>query len=112
MNTSTAYPWRRTAQGVIVRVHVQPRAAHNRFVGLHGGALKIALTAPPIENAANRALLSFLAVLLRIPRSSLSLLSGVKSREKHVLIATKTSTAMIQLLEQLFLPVDKKILDG
>lgn len=97
---------------MIVRVHVQPRASHNRFVGLHGGALKIALTAPPVDNAANKELLSFLAALLRLPRSSLSLLAGAKNREKHVLIATQTSTAIIQSLEQLFSPVDKKSLDG
>src|SRR6266545_4234852 len=53
-------PWSVTLQGVLLRVHLQPRAARDRVVGLHGEALKVALTAAPVENAANSALLAFL----------------------------------------------------
>ena len=105
-------PWQITTQGLILHVHVQPRASQNRLVGRHGGSLKIALSAPPVDNAANTALLSFLAALLRIPRSSLTLLSGDKSREKRVQIIAQDPTRLTQQLEQLLTAVDKKISDG
>lgn len=104
--------WRETPQGLILRVHLQPRASRNRLLGYHGDALKIALTAPPVDNAANGSLLSFLATLLHLPRSSLTLLSGAKSREKQVLLSTEAPELLRQRLEQLLSRVDKKISDG
>jgi uncharacterized protein (TIGR00251 family) len=109
---SLPLPWQITTQGLILHVHVQPRASQNRLVGRHGGSLKIALITPPVDNAANTALLSFLAALLRIPRSSFTLLSGDKSREKRVQIVTHEQTRLTQQLEQLLAAVDKKISDG
>jgi len=100
-------PWSLIPQGVLLRVHLQPRAAHNRVIGLHGEALKIALTAPPVDGAANAALLIFVADLLRLPRSSVSLASGVKSREKRVLISTGDPSRIIQRIASLVTPVDK-----
>jgi hypothetical protein len=105
-------PWQVTAHGLELYLHLQPRASRNRLFGLYRGALKIALTAPPVENAANRMLLTFLADLLEIPRSSLSLCSGIKSREKRVFISTTTPVALTQRLEQHLSRVDKKNPDG
>jgi uncharacterized protein (TIGR00251 family) len=65
-------------------IHVQPRAARNEFVGLHDGCLKIRLTAPPVEGAANEALLRFLADWLDLPRRQIALVSGPGSRRKLV----------------------------
>jgi uncharacterized protein YggU (UPF0235/DUF167 family) len=81
-------------------------------LGQHGDALKIALTAPPVENAANAALLAFLASRLNTPRSTLTLVAGAKSREKRIRILTADSTALIRRLKQLLAAVDKKISDG
>lgn len=71
-------------EGVTFAVHVQPRAAKNEVVGLHGDAVKVRLTAPPAEGAANELLLRFLAETLRIARGRVSLVSGRTSREKKV----------------------------
>jgi uncharacterized protein len=101
-------PWSMTPQGVLLRVHLQPRAARDRVVGLHGAALKVALTAPPVENAANSALLTFLATLLAVPRVSVSLVSGAKSREKRVLVTTTNPQHVTQRLENTLSRVDKK----
>ena len=101
-------PWQHITQGIRLRIHLQPRAASNRVVGLHGESLKIALTAPPVEGAANTALLRFLAFQLKIPISSLSLLSGEKSREKQVLIYTTHSEQITQSLMEMLRRVDKK----
>lgn len=65
-------------------MHVQPRAARDGFAGVHDGCLKIRLTAPPVEGAANDALLRFLAQWLRVPRRYVVLVSAPGSRRKLV----------------------------
>jgi uncharacterized protein (TIGR00251 family) len=91
-----------------LRIHLQPRASHNRLVGLHGEALKIALTAPPVEGAANTALLAFTATLLQVPRSSVSLRSGAKNREKHVFVQTADPEHVVRQIARCLARVDKK----
>lgn len=73
------------AGGARLRLHVVPRAREDRCAGPHGGSLKIALRAPPVDDRANRALLDFLAAALGCPLSRLELLGGRNSREKTVL---------------------------
>jgi hypothetical protein len=105
-------PWHLTSQGVVLHLHIQPRASRDRVVGLHGEALKIALTAPPVEGAANAALFTFLATLLQVPRTSVSLVSGEKSREKRVLVRTIRPAQIIKQIEGSLQRVDKKKGDG
>ena len=76
-----------TRGGVNISVYVAPRASANRIVGVHNGALKVTLTAPAVEGAANKALMEFLAKLLRVPRSAVVLSSGQTSRSKVVAVA-------------------------
>ena len=68
--------------GVLIRVYVSPRASSNKVIGAHNGEVKIALTAPPVEGAANKALVEFLAKALSLPKSSISITSGETSRHK------------------------------
>jgi uncharacterized protein (TIGR00251 family) len=63
-------------------VHVQPRAARSEVVGEHGGALKIRLAAPPVDNAANEALVAFVAERLGLPRRQVRLVGGLTNRRK------------------------------
>lgn len=67
-----------------ISVHVQPRASANRIVGLFGGALKVQLTSPPVEDRANRQLVKFLSRILGIPAARVEIVSGEKSRNKTV----------------------------
>jgi uncharacterized protein (TIGR00251 family) len=76
----------RTTTGVRIRLHVQPRASRSELAGRHGDAIKVQLTAPPVDGAANEALLQFLAVRLQVPRSALSLVSGGSGRAKVVAV--------------------------
>lgn len=103
-----SFPWQQTSQGVLLQVYLQPRASRNRLAGLHGEGLKIALTAPPVEGAANAALLQFLARILGIPRSSVFLRSGEKRREKRVLIRTTDPERLMLQLQEALVRVDKK----
>jgi uncharacterized protein (TIGR00251 family) len=73
-------------EGIVVKVAVVPRASRNQVAGLKGDALKIKLTAPPVEGAANNACLQFLAKALGLPKSKLAILSGASSRNKRILI--------------------------
>lgn len=63
-------------------IHVQPRASRNAIAGWHGEALKVALTAPPVEGAANAALIDFLAEAFQLKRRHIRLISGESSRHK------------------------------
>lgn len=65
-------------------VRVCPRASRDAFLGEHAGALKIALRAPPVEGAANAALIEFLAKRLGVAKRSVELLRGESSRAKRV----------------------------
>jgi uncharacterized protein (TIGR00251 family) len=67
---------------LILRVQVQPRARRNEFAGLHGEALKIRLTAPPVDGLANAALVAFLAEAFGVPRHQVDLLHGQTGRQK------------------------------
>ena len=67
-----------------IDVHVQPRASRNAVLGWKEGALKVALTAPPVEGAANAALVDFLAEALGLKRRQISVVAGLQSRHKTI----------------------------
>jgi len=71
-------------------VQIRPRASRNAVAGWVGEALKIRLTAPPVEGAANAACLAFLADLLDLPQSQLEILRGDRSRHKVIRITGLT----------------------
>ncbi len=72
------------AGGVRLRIRVQPRASRTEVAGPHGDELRIRLAAPPVDGAANDALLRFLAEVLRVPRAHVVLIAGGASRSKVV----------------------------
>jgi hypothetical protein len=78
---------RETGAGVTFQVKVQPRARRNAVVGQLGDALKIALTTPPVDGRANDACIEFFAELLKLPRSSITIVSGQSSRNKVIRVA-------------------------
>ena len=70
----------------ILRVHIVPNAKIDCVVGEHGGAVKIKLRAPAVEGKANAALIRFLAEQLKLPRQSIALERGHRSRDKLIRI--------------------------
>lgn len=86
-----------TAQGVSFHVRVAPRASQDRLDGEFQGALKVRLTAPPVDDRANEALRRFLASRLRIAPSAIAIVSGAKSRTKLVSIAGVTEAEVAAL---------------
>lgn len=71
---------------LLLPVRVQARASVTQIAGVHDGAIKIRLTAPPLENRANRELLKFLAEILHVPPGRLELIAGEHSRQKTVAV--------------------------
>ena len=69
-----------------IDVVIQPKSSRDEVVGLHGNAIKIKLTAPPVDGKANSALISFLAKKLKIPKTSIIIIRGQASRHKTLSI--------------------------
>ena len=70
--------------GVTFAVRVVPRANRNEIVGVHGDALKVRLTASPVEGRANEALTAFLAQRLGVRKSQVEIVAGTTSRRKMI----------------------------
>jgi uncharacterized protein (TIGR00251 family) len=81
-------------------VRVQPRASRDEIAGETGGALKVRLRAPALENRANEALVEFLAHLLKTPKSAVRILAGDRSRAKRIEIRGVTKQQVLGLLVQ------------
>lgn len=86
-----------TAGGVRVTVRVQPRASRNEIAGVHGDALKVRLTAPPVKGAANEALVNFLATTFGIATRAITIVAGASSRTKIVELAGVTEDRVRRL---------------
>jgi uncharacterized protein (TIGR00251 family) len=80
------------AEGVVLRLQIQPKASRSEVVGLHGEPprLKIRVAAPPVDGAANEELAEFLGRRLRIPKSRVLILRGESGKTKDVLCAGVT----------------------
>ena len=87
-----------TANGLQVRIHAQPRARRSEIAGIYNGALKIKIAAPPVDDAANSAIIDFFAALLDVPKSRVSIAAGLKSRDKTLLVKGVSSDSFISAL--------------
>jgi len=88
-----------TATGVRFGVLVAPRASREAVIGVHDGALKIALTSPPVDGAANEALVAFLSRALGIARRGIRITQGHTSRRKRIEIDGAAADALRALLD-------------
>jgi len=77
-------PIRESAGAVTFAVRVHPRAKKDAITGEIGDALKVALNAPPVDGKANAACIRFLAEVLRVPRSSVTIAAGETNRNKLI----------------------------
>jgi uncharacterized protein (TIGR00251 family) len=79
-------------------VRVIPRASRDAIEGEYQGALKVRLTAPPVDDRANGALIRLLAERLNVPRSAVRIVAGGKSRTKRVEITGPHRAQVIEML--------------
>ncbi len=84
--------------GVIIKIKVQPRASKNQLAGIMDDALKVRLTAPPVDGEANEACLKFLAGVFKVTRQRMELVAGHTGRNKMVRIVGLTGEEVLKLL--------------
>ena len=77
------------SRGIVFKVFIQPRSSKNMIVGRHGDSLKLKVTAPPVEGAANKMCVKLLAKSLSVSPSSLEIISGHGSRTKKILLKSE-----------------------
>lgn len=87
MNQSDPSFFTVTEDGIILNIHVQPRASKNQVCGLQGPAIKLRLTSPPVDGAANKLCREYLADLFSVAKSYVEIISGDTSRHKRVRIS-------------------------
>ena len=88
------------SQGTVsFEVRVAPRASRNAIEGEHGGALKVRLTAPPVDDRANESLCRLFAGCLKVPLAAVRIVAGEKSRTKRVAVSGVTREQVLALLQ-------------
>ncbi len=87
-----------TGDGVVIRVRVQPKASRDALIVESDGRIRIALTAPPVDGAANDALIRFVAKFLKVRRRLVAIRSGEQSREKTLFIAETQPSYVLERL--------------
>ena len=92
-------PLKESATGVSFEVKVHPRARKDGITGTVGDALKLALTAPPVDGKANQAVIEFFADLFAIGRSSITIASGETSRTKVIRVSGISAEQVRQRLQ-------------
>ncbi len=80
------------AEGIAFRVFVLPKSSRNIISGLHEDAMKIKITAPPVDGSANKLCIKFLAKCLKVSKSSIEILSGQNGRKKLILLKYPTDS--------------------
>ena len=72
---------------LLLRLYVQPKSSRNAFSGIHGDSIKLAITAPPVDGKANKAVIQFLASFFKLKKKDITIKYGLQSRTKSILIA-------------------------
>ncbi len=85
-------------ESITLSVRIQPRASKNEIIVMDGGQVKIRLTAPPVDGAANEALVRFLADTFSVSKSQVEIVSGHTSRDKIVRIGSATEADLERVL--------------
>jgi uncharacterized protein (TIGR00251 family) len=87
-----------TEDGVRLRLRIQPRASRTEVAGLHGDTVRIRLSAPPVDGAANEELIRFLAATLGVPARAVEITAGHGGRQKTVRVRGVDCTAAAEAL--------------
>ncbi|MDR1305649.1 MAG: DUF167 domain-containing protein [Verrucomicrobiales bacterium] len=90
-----------TPAGLTVSVQLTPRASRDKILKIHNGALKIAIQAPPVDNAANTALVSFLAKTFALSKRDILIVSGHTAKRKSLALNGLSKARLYQILADL-----------
>lgn len=84
---------------IVLSLYIQPKASKNRFCGLHGEEMKLAITAAPVDGKANKAVQAFLAKFFGVGKAEVTLQSGQQSRHKRFVIKGMASEEARRMIE-------------
>jgi uncharacterized protein len=85
---------------IVLNLYIQPRASKNEFCGVQDNAIRIRLTSPPVEGAANKLCREFLADLLEVNKSAVVIISGETSRHKRVRITSNDPDRLRRIIDK------------
>jgi hypothetical protein len=94
-------PIRETKNGLSFDIHVNPHASRAGISGISEGMLKLKVTAPPVEGAANEACIDLLAKTLKLRKSQMKISAGAKGRKKTILVSEISKTDLERKIHQL-----------
>jgi len=86
-------------------IHVQPKSSRTRITGLHGDALKLCITAPPVDGKANATVIQFFAKLFKVPKAAVTIASGETSRDKRLVLVGISLAQAEAILQPLLNPM-------
>ncbi len=89
---------RETDKGTVLEIRVLPRSSRCEIAGIQDGALKLKITAPPVEGKANEECIRFISDLLRIRKSAVTIIAGEKSKNKTILVSGMTAKEIEKVL--------------
>ena len=84
----------------MLSLYVQPRGGQDAIIGLHGEAVKLRLSAPPVDGRANKAVIVFWSKFLNIPKSCVTIKSGLQSRMKKIVLTGVSEEQVRGLIEK------------
>ena len=82
--------------GTVIPFWIQPKASRNKIMGLYGDKIKLAITAPPVDGKANKEVCKIVAKLLKVPKTSVSIVSGESSRRKLIFVPISDKKSVIE----------------
>lgn len=88
-------------ESVVLSLHIQPRASKNEVCGIQDNALKVRLTSPPVDGAANKLCREFIASLFDVSKSSVEIISGETSRFKRVRISGRDQEQLRGVIDRI-----------
>jgi len=91
---------RESEEGLLVKIKVQPKASKNEIKGIQDDAVKVRLTSPPVDGAANLACQNFFAKILDIPKSQVKIITGLTSRNKTLLIKGLSKATFMNIINR------------
>ncbi len=89
-----------STHGCLINCFATPRASRNALVAWHDGRLKIALAAPPVDGEANKTLVKFIAEVMKVPKSAVSVTNGMTGRRKTVAVCGVSLEYAVKILSE------------
>jgi len=94
---------------IVILLHIQPKSSRNMISGIYGDAYKLKITAPPVDGAANKECIKFISKMIKVPKSSISIISGETGRHKKVSIKVPSNQNVNEFKEKIISFFEKKV---